>query len=367
MRGYGLAAGLLATAVAGLHGASWAGAAPAGAAPAGAAVTWHIVAPPPPAGALWTAVSARTDSDAWAVAQGGASRPLVARWNGTAWSDVTGPTVPGATSTVPEAAGASSASDAWLVGRATVSRVTSTLAAHWDGTSWSVVATPHVAGSVLTSVADIAPGVAYAVGRSEALQWNGSTWSAFSVPAPGGAQPAILDAVAGDSPSDVWITGQYFDPATSADEPFTAHWNGTAWASVPVPVNKAELFGLTVVSPSDAWAAGNTFSGSAVTEHWTGKTWHVVPNPAKGLLVRVTATGPRNVTAVGYKSSPNGPVAGIILTWNGSSWVNDTVPVAGATRELFATSAAPGGHIIWAFGSSTSSSGIISSLTLRHG
>lgn len=362
MRGFGLAAGLLATAVAGLLSAV-----PAGAAPAGAAVTWHIVASPPPAGAFWLAASARTDSDAWAVAQGGASRPLVARWNGTAWSDVTGPTVPGATSTVPEAVSASRAGDAWLVGRSTVSRVTSALAAHWDGASWSVVATPHVAGSVLTSVTDIAPGVAYAVGRSEALRWNGSTWSAFSVPTPGGGQLVSLDAVAGDSPSDVWITGQYFDPATSADEPFTAHWNGTAWTPVPVPANQAQLPGLTVLGPSDAWAAGSTFSGTAVTEHWTGKAWRVVPNPAKGLLVRVTATGPRNVTAVGYVTSPNGPIAAIILTWNGSSWVSDTVPMAGATEELFAAAAARGGSITWAFGSSTSSSGIISSLTLRSG
>jgi hypothetical protein len=220
---------------------------------------------------------------------------------------------------------------------------------------------------VLTSVADIAPGDAYAVGESEALHWDGSTWSAFAVPTPGGGQLAILNAVAGDSASDVWITGQYFDPATSAGEPFIAHWDGTTWSTAPVPANQAQLSGLTALNPSDAWAVGSTASGAAVTEHWNGNAWKVVPNPAKGLLVRVTATGPRNVTAVGYVTSPNGPIAAIILSWNGSSWVSDTVPVAGATQELFAASAAPGGSITWAFGSSTSSSGVISSLTLRNG
>ena len=219
----------------------------------------------------------------------------------------------------------------------------------------------------MTSVTDIAPGNAYAVGETEALHWNGSTWSAFSVPAPSGAAPAILNAVAADSASDVWITGQYFDQATSADEPFIAHWNGTAWTSVPVPVNGAQLFGLTVISPADAWAVGNTLSGTAVTENWNGSSWQVVPNPANGLLLSVTGTGPSNVTAVGHNTTANGPTAGIILTWNGSSWVSDTVPLVGATEELFSASAAPGGSITWAFGSSTSSIGVVSSLTLRNG
>jgi len=179
--------------------------------------------------------------------------------------------------------------------------------------------------------------------------------------------PVNLDAVAGDSASDVWITGQYFDTATSADEPFTAHWNGTAWSSVPVPVNGAELFGLTVISPGDAWAVGNNLNGTAFTENWNGSSWQVVPNPAQGLLLSVTATGAGNVTAAGHNTTANGPTAAIIISWNGSSWVNDTVPVVGATEELFSASAAPGGTITWALGSSTSSVGAVSSMLLRNG
>ena len=356
MRRYGLIAGLVAAAAA----------VALAAAPAGAAVTWTVVPAPPPSVAVWAAVSARTDSDAWAIAIGSRTTPLIARWNGTAWSQVTGPTVTGAISPVPDAVSASSASDAWLVGRTSKLHQTSALAAHWNGTSWSVVAVPS-GGSLLRSVVDISPTVAYAVGNTAAVQWNGTSWSAFAVPAPGGAAPVNLDAVAGDSASDVWITGQYFDTATSADEPFTAHWNGATWASVPVPVNGAELFGLTVISPSVAWAVGNNLNGTAFTENWNGSSWQVVPNPAQGLLLSVTATGAGNVTAVGHNTTANGPTAAIIISWNGSSWVNDSVPVVGATEELFSASAAPGGTITWALGSSTSSAGAVSSLLLRNG
>jgi hypothetical protein len=335
--------------------------------PAGAAVSWTVVPPPPPAGAIWSAVSARTDSDAWAIAIGSATAPLTARWNGTSWSQVPGPVVPGDISAVPYAVSASSATDAWLVGRGTKFRnQVTTLAAHWNGTSWSVVPAP---GHLMRSVVDISPTDAYAVGQTVALHWDGSAWSTIAVPVPGGAAPVTFDAVAADSATDVWVTGVYFDPVTSADQPFTAHWNGTTWTSVPVPANQAELFGLTAVSSGDAWAVGET-GGNPVTENWDGSTWRVVPNPVQGTpgnLASVTNTGPGNVTAVGHNSTANGPTAAFILAWNGSSWVSDIAPVVGATEQLYSASAAPGGSVTWALGSSTSSGGVVSSLLLRNG
>ena len=343
-----------------------AGAVLLGAVPA-AASGWTVVASPPSDGGFFNAVSARTDTDAWAVGDLSATTPLTARWNGTSWAQVPGPTVTGARNTVLNAVSAASATDAWAVGRATVSLVTSSLAAHWNGTAWTVVATPEVSGSVLTSVADISPGDAYAVGESEALHWDGTSWSAFAVPVPGGGTPAGLSAVAADAANDVWIAGQYFDSATAALEPFTAHWNGTAWATVPVPASGAELASLAVISHADAWAVGIGPKGHAVTENWTGgRSWHMVANPASGLLLSVTGTGPGSVTAAGHNTTANGPTAAIILSWNGSAWTKVSVPKVGATEELDSASAAPGGMLTWAFGRSTSSGGAVSNLTLEH-
>jgi hypothetical protein len=288
------------------------------ASPAGAA-GWTVVPSPPSGGGFFNAISARTDTDAWAVGILGATMPLTARWNGTSWSQVPGPTVTGATNSLLNAVSASSASDAWAVGRSTQSLVTSSLAAHWNGTAWTVVATPHVPGSVLTSVADISPTDAYAIGPSEALFWNGSTWQPISVPTPGGGQLAFLSAVAAGSASNVWIAGQYVDSAKGADEPFIAHFNGKTWSPGHVPANGADFFGLTVINRTDAWAVGNNLNGKAFTENWTGHGWQVVPNPAKGTLLSVTGTAPGNVTAVGHNNTSNGPTKGIILSWNGSA------------------------------------------------
>lgn len=334
------------------------------------APSWTVVPSPPSDGGFFNAVSARTDTDAWAVGDLSATTPLTARWNGTAWSQVPGPTVTGARNTVLNAVAAASATDAWAVGRATVSLITSSLAAHWNGTAWSVVSTPEVSGSVLTSVADISHSDAYAVGQSEALHWNGTSWAAFTVPTPGGATLSGLDAVAAGSARNVWISGRYVDTARSALEPFTAHWNGTHWADVTMPVNGAEFFGLAVFGSADTWAVGSSPSGKPVTENWTGGSWHVVPNPASGspgLLLSVTGTGPANVTAAGRNSTSNGPTAAIILSWNGSAWTKVKVPKVGATEELSSASAAPGGTITWAFGRSTNAQGVVSNLTLRNG
>jgi hypothetical protein len=374
MRGLGLATIATATGVA-LLGAVPAEAAAAGvvpSVPAGAAAAsgWRVVPAPPSGGGFFNAVSAQADNDAWAVGDLGATMPLTAHWNGTAWSQVPGPTITGATNTVLNAVSAPAASDVWAVGRTTQSLVTSSLAIHWDGTAWSVVATPHVAGSVLTSVAGITPTDAYAIGQTEALHWNGTAWSAFAVPTPGGATLSGLDAVAGDSASNVWITGLYVNTAKSALEPFAAHWNGTAWADVRMLANGAEFFGLKAFGTADTWATGSTGHGKPITENWTGGSFGVVPNPVSGTpgaLLSVTGTGPDAVTAVGRNSTVNGPTAAFILSWNGSAWTRVAVPKVGATEQLDSTSAALGGKVTWAFGRSTDSIGVVSNLTLRHG
>jgi hypothetical protein len=355
MRGFGSVTALAAAAVVLLS-----------ASPAGAS-GWTVVTSPPSDGGFFNAVSARTDADAWAVGDLSSTTPLTARWNGTSWSQVPGPTISGATNTVLNAVSAASASDAWAVGRTTQSLVTSSLAAHWNGTAWMPVATPHVPGSVLTSVADISPTDAYAVGPSEALFWNGTTWAGISVPTPGGGALASLSAVAAGSASNVWISGQYFDSAKGADEPFIAHFNGKTWSPGHVPANGADFFGLAVINRSDAWAVGNSLNGKALTENWTGHAWRVVPNPAKGLLISVTGTAPGNVTAVGHNTTQNGPTKGIILSWNGSAWTSVKVPKVGATEELYSAAAAVGGSLTWAFGRSTSSIGVVSNLTLSNG
>ena len=176
----------------------------------------------------------------------------------------------------------------------------------------------------------------------------------------------FFNAVSARTDTDAWAVGDL-----SATTPLTARWNGTAWSQVTGPTvtgaRNTVLNAVSAASATDAWAAGIGPKGKAVTENWTGgRSWHLVPNPVSGLLLSVTGTGPRNVTAAGHNTTANGPTAAIILSWNGSAWTKVKVPRVGATEELDSASAAPGGTITWAFGRSTNSQGVVSDLTLRN-
>src|SRR5882724_7193860 len=124
------------------------------AAPAQAATAWSIVTTPN-RGDYSNEIfgtAALSPSSAWAVGSwydvdSAAPRTLVQRWNGAAWSTVTSPN---ATSFYNELrdVDAVSATDAWAVGYANGSSGVNgaprnPLAMHWNGTAWSIVATPQ--------------------------------------------------------------------------------------------------------------------------------------------------------------------------------------------------------------------------------
>jgi hypothetical protein len=88
-------------------------------------------------------VSADSATDAWAVGfyddSTGVRRPLIAHWDGAAWSQVTSPTPPRFFTL--SAVSAVSPTDVWAVGTCTClgTETEQTLILHWDGTAWSQV------------------------------------------------------------------------------------------------------------------------------------------------------------------------------------------------------------------------------------
>lgn len=177
-----------------------------GAGPALAAAGWTIVAAPPTGqNATLTGVATVSGSDAWAVGyhSGNAftnvgAKALIDNWNGTAWSQVAAPATPGNTALL-LGVSASSATDAWAVGRTQVNKSSfEGLALHWNGTAWSVspgfsAVLSAIGGASAVGVADISPGDAYAIGNSAAtaagslVHWNGTAWSPVTLPLPAGA------------------------------------------------------------------------------------------------------------------------------------------------------------------------------------
>jgi hypothetical protein len=143
-----------------------------GASSALAANGWTIVLVPPTGqNASLSGVSSTSDTDAWAVGYCCAApnflgaKPVIDHWNGASWSQVPAPPTGYNTNSL-TAVSASSATDAWAVGRSEPYRYTFyPLAMHWNGTAWSVSSSfvAALSGQLGVGVADISPTDAYAI------------------------------------------------------------------------------------------------------------------------------------------------------------------------------------------------------------
>jgi hypothetical protein len=110
-----------------------------------------------------SAVHARTRNDVWAVGWN-LNRSLIERWNGRRWAIMRAPAEPDL-----NAVAAVSDTDVWAVGSATNLRgpgndVRRPYIQHWNGSRWSSVRLPRVAGT-LDSVDASSPTSVWAVGR----------------------------------------------------------------------------------------------------------------------------------------------------------------------------------------------------------
>jgi hypothetical protein len=353
---------------------------------------WTVVpAANPPAQGVLNAVSARTATDAWAVGQfqgageDAGAQILAERWNGAKWQQVPTPNIVRVDERL-LGVSASGANDAWAVGNSNAISAAShnALAAHWDGTAWTIVPTPAAENggrlASLYDVADLSPANAWAVGQGKdarplAEHWDGSAWSIVSVPVP--AVPAgtsfanaSLTGISALSPTDIWAVGTTTAIVTQtlAVTRFTLaeHWDGTAWSIVRT-ANAAEptaLNDVTAISATNAWAVGNSFNNvhdtsatnadHAVIEHWNGTAWSIVASPAAGTLLNgISAAGPADIWAIGIGVDSSGTIpVNVTQTehWNGTAWSFVSSPnVTGGDTLLKGVSALPSGEA-WAVG-----------------
>jgi hypothetical protein len=247
--------------------------------------SWTIVPTPPLTGgakSTLNGVVALSASNAWAVGKGRNGAALAERWNGRAWSVVPVPTPVGSASSQLSGISARSPSDIWAVGSATTvvgtTVQTRTLAEHWNGTAWSIVPSRNATTSnLLTGVAAVAGNDVWAVGytvttdgtnqpdRTLIEHWNGTAWSIVASPSP--ASNDTLSGVAARAAGDVWAVGTRLDRsgAIPIGRTLTEHWNGASWSVVASPnvgANDNLLNGVSATT-GDVWAVGS----SEVTAH----------------------------------------------------------------------------------------------------
>jgi hypothetical protein len=175
--------------------------------------------------------------------------------------------------------------EAWAVGIDS-SRI---VLMHYDGVSWRKADPPPGLGRLPGSGAEYihisasAPGDVwlitpkqwekYTIKSVAVHRWNGSTWKELLAAPDAG----VISDFRVLGPDDAWIIGGL--------EPFARRWDGRAWRTVRLPAVADSLAGT---GPRDLWAVGWRSSGRGITVsekqqpaamHWNGRSWRLVPTP----------------------------------------------------------------------------------------
>jgi hypothetical protein len=250
---------------------------------------WSAFATPSaPQGSQLYGVTAISATDVWAVgAFGPRNTELVEHFDGTKWSIVTSPAFMANGGLL--GISASSSTDVWAVGESNFrggdGLNPAPEALHFDGNAWTRVAVPKPPkaplGSGLLSVTAIAPNNVWAVGfgttgkdpniRSTSLieHFDGTSWSIIASPVPPGASLAGIVAI---SANDVWAVGSVLG-TTKVDRTLTLHFDGTSWSVIASPnatTGNNDLFGVTGLSDGTVVAVGSAASSPSFGSNVNG-------------------------------------------------------------------------------------------------
>jgi hypothetical protein len=272
------------------------------------------------------------------------SDPLVEFWNGSTWSIQPAASPSGEPSNQLLSVSCVSATECVAVGFSgsdTGGGSLNTLAEVWNGNSWLIESPLNPVGatdSQLLSVSCTSGTNCEAVGYSDegaddntlatlVEVWNGSTWSIQASPNVSGVAYTDLEGVSCVSPSDCTAVGGSDDSTTGEALPLAEVWNGSSWSIQPT-VNPAGATssGFSSISCTSAiacTAAGGTDT-STLVEAWNGRKWRIqsTPNPAGSsatFLEAVSCASAKKCTAAGTEDA-NDIVLTLIEFWNGSRW-----------------------------------------------
>ncbi len=237
-------------------------------------------------------ISGSSASDLWAVGDG--EEGFLEHWDGSSWQAVANPAQPRTVYSYHfMSVAALSSTDAWAVGQ-TLLLASPTmrgngevaLIAHWDGKSWSIVSNPDLHadlnGTQLDDIAALAPDNVWAVGSTSSVEqgqlaliehWDGKSWSVVASPQPQGSadvNSALLWSLDALSPSDIWAGGFY--ELSGVEHYLLEHWDGHAWKLVPIPLQAKKwtiLHQVLALSDSNIWA----LDAESTLLHWDGKSW----------------------------------------------------------------------------------------------
>jgi hypothetical protein len=265
---------------------------------------------------------------------------LAERWNGTTWSVVTSPNRTGASINDLFDVTCTVATNCIGVGSATAGSTTTTLVERWNGTSWSIVASPNRGDdpeAQLNSVTCLSATSCFAVGGDSSYamiqHWNGTNWTISGTPS--GSSESQLVQVACPSTTLCFSVGN--DVTATARVTLVEERNGTTSTLVPSPnptgASSSRLTGVSCPTTTSCVAVGYSGPSSAPTtlvESWNGTSWSIVTSPNRtgtggSELLGVSCTAATSCVAVGVSGKSSASKT-LVESWNGTSWSIVTSP-----------------------------------------
>ena len=268
-------------------------------------------------------VAAITTSEAWVVGAVGfdplsPTAVLIERWDGVAWTVVDAPS-PGTERNELLAVDASEPNDVWAVGRTASGSGDRPLVLRFDGSAWSELALPEDVSGVLTSVAAISPGDVWVAGysgepaasleRALLLHWDGELWAIVDPGRAVGGGRSLLRDIDALSATEVWATGY------RRNRPLMVRFDGQAWSRFETE-ERGTANAIEAITPTEAWVVGSPIL------RFDGEIWgHAAEVPVGGELRGVAAVSPEDVWAVGLRPRPNqDSTRSLVLRWDGGRW-----------------------------------------------
>ena len=269
-----------------------------------------------------------------AVGETSLGKPLTDRWNGTAW--VNPRHNPGALFSRLTGVSCTSATRCIAVGHTG----SGPLAERWNGTTWALQTVPVPASFLhpgLNDVSCTSASACVAVGfyitnddnhLPLAATWNGTAWTVRATPPV--TDLSSLSSLSCTSASACIAVGTTPVGGNEITTPLAESWNGVAWTILPVPdpAGNGSLNWVSCSSATACTAVGSTSTG-ALAERWNGKKWAVqsTPDPAGATLFSVSCSSATACTAVGEAStSVSGNHVTLAERWNGTAWAIQPTP-----------------------------------------
>ncbi|HEV3319541.1 MAG TPA: hypothetical protein VG053_07415 [Solirubrobacteraceae bacterium] len=223
--------------------------------------------------------------------------------------------------------------------------------------AWSLQATPNPSGateSQLDAVSCPASTACTAVGDYKnssgtlvtlAEHWNGTGWSIQATPNPRGATESHLDGVSCPSSTACTAVGDYKNSSGTLVT-LAEHWNGTEWSiqSSPNPAGASESHfeGVSCTSSTFCMAVGGFRLGTdryvTLAERWNGTEWVLQSTPETTFdrsFDAVSCGSSTTCTAVGYGGSSERSRLILAESWSGGEWSVQSIPDPSGTIESF--------------------------------